>query len=875
MSQIKNIFDPFKLRIDHQNHATSTKIIYLEESNRVLCPLCLEASSSNEFRLIEQNQALSYIEDWFDLLDLHPHHKQLRKIVIQILKTILSHATIDIEKQSDAHNFIRILKKIIKCHQFDSEEFFNAAIIFSHIVSSYSRIVTIPFDSLFTYVKLMLEHAKEECKTFKSGHSMDEDCVRFVHATAILIKSYSSACNCDRKSSFTQFIESTREKRRNFETENKSVDGRIFCADFISAYIIKKFDTIAENNQRIQFEYHTNMLNTIYDAISETLRALPTESSIDFHQSLLELDVIWIAYSFIRKNPLTSRLSIKNFLRTLCHSYLKQKYEIDDWLKKFMSNPMNVELNHANVKKYINEDQSQDRIIFYLLINYCALKSNSKYYDKARVARVLKRMDPITIEVDRSECLFTIYSFMISKVYIERYLPEKLGAYMNSSWLNMKLEVANRVFCSETSLFFWSFQHQSFKDRLNPSSLISLVERITDSEELLNSVGKLLDSDTSKELMKEFLGSGQPAVEFVDRIVNCCEQSKNTWTRLLELLAGMLFDIFCTEIVKFERHISLDCISAIRFIHYMFENLLSRGGIKVVVNRDTIIKVFDVLRGLYLSIEDDSDCELLSIVNQLLDSLIVTQSSDSYVLINCMRETVLSLMYNRLSNYRLEDKLTESIAHFVMNLSKIDEASDLLLETLLTPSLNSFINWTLSSNVDLHDIACKLVEKILKDTSDSQDKATIACAFIHMLANYPNMLVKDENYNSFISLLQISEFCFNPLMRIFLETIPNDLRMRINLEKESVVRIPSPAPSIESMLSSQFREESIMVERILRQIGDDSLSDLNDKSRRIPCNIYASRVVADQHTINSNEEIVFWEAAALDVMQESDNMFDV
>lgn len=870
------VFDPFIIGPDHGTHAQSTSIIKLEECDRIFCPLCLEKNPTDGVEKASDELFNQYVANLFEALDQNSEKYQLRMIVIPTLTIMLEKRPIIIKSDHEFHNILRIIYKVMTSNQFNLNEFTKIVKICSIVSERYIEANPIPYLSIWKATEHMMEYVE---KRFKGAVQSTEGSVTkipdFFSSSTMIVKTYLEIMGRFAMKKVSDLIFPLYENDDPLK-HNKVhyINTQIKCLRFMSDSILNRCWTDIVATQEPLNDQLTKMVEDLYVALNECLKAATRLDCQEFSRFLIKTDFLFGSHHLIRKNcDVNLKLKIRAFLKSYVFFYIESYFGSDQNFREFKQSVGIVETNYKNAISLSNSPHYK-KTIFYLLINCVAMKQNSKYFSKSKVIKVIKILDAEFMRLRESKVLIRVYSYLIAKNVPKLCIYDNVERFIIKVWRDMKknnkYEEFDEEFCYDESVLHWAFEHPDFIKMVTINTIRYINERSVEKDTVERNLMMLMKNKHYKPIVVSYLRDDESAASIINEIVNYDNKSskdnantnEDEHEALIIHLSANILALFHDSLLRFNDNGNYtNSMRVYRLINTIVIMLTKCNHFNLALDNQFMTDLFKFVEIIYTEQSDKYD-EIIVLTNEFMTAIMLNNSPNLMKILKNLDFTALGYMYHRLADYTNGDQVAESIARLLTAYDNIDYPLRYNIAKNLSLMAKSVLNWTLSSNNDLHKLSLQVAKRIMQHDLSRSTKVYITTGILHMLITKPDILRNQIHLEAFLSLISMDELAYNPFLEQLMDVVSDDtkrsIEMRLSMERP---RSPSPVPSFDSDESCNFEEETNTIENILAQLENDELRPA--RANKIPSALYVSKNIQDQHTDQIDCEA--WERRAYEM----------
>lgn len=857
---IRSDFQGFNLLTigpEHENHSESSAIIKLEESGEVFCPLCLEKVS------IPEDYFEKYVRRLFEALDQHGEKKHIRAILLPILEIILHKRYLKIESDHDFHNLLRVIYKILSSDKFRHDEFPAVTRMFSAISRRFSRAISIPVVSVSKATETIIECASKQLSKCldENARSLRSDVIKLLRSVYATIRTYLELLSrfaLARSSCLLFPLHENDDPQIHNGSYHKEC--QVNCLNFAQRRLFPptiRHLKVADKLDALDI----SLISELFETMRECYLSASREQHTEFINFMVDEDCISLAHTLGYKCSDTElRAATRSFLKTYVLHHIGKKFEIDTAFETFEAQQDIVETNHKNAIFHSKDAAKSNRTVFYVMANYVAHDQKSQYYNQERLKKVICESNPsVFFDVD-SGVVAKIYLHTASMVLRNVSVSENIEKFFKKLWDqisdNTKVNDFDGNFCSQEKVFFWAHRHTSFKRLITWRSIKRLIEDGFSRISMAYNTLKLLNDDFYKEQTIKYLENDESSIKLMERFtenIDGCEfHVADRYHRPLMTKLGAIIPTLLYNAIQ-KLMLSMDSLENIARTERLTKMILlwidHCTHLDVLLDQDFIkawFEIFDRIVAHRLE-ADEKFNNLIILFVQLICSLIRTNHNQLIIILAHLNYTSLSMMYTLLTNYSLDDRLGEAIAHLIVTYDHLDYPLDCDPVDGLLRLKPDTMYWMLSNSKDLHALSLRCAIDTFKNNQSRTDRAVVATCLINMIVENPDILKINEHVDIMRSIISEDEIKYNPLFSRLKDVLPPGL---VDGSPETIeTHVSSSQTSFISDDSNFFEEENISVMRILTQLQNEVSTEI-DSSCTIPESLYVSRALIDRH-INS------------------------
>lgn len=863
------IIDPFIIGPDHVNHYSSARIIKVESIGKVFCPTCLSNTSAlNDIMAADEDLFDSYVNNLFVILDNNFEEEQIRKIIIRMIHILLTKRTLKLKTDSEFHNLLRIIYRVMMCDTFTWYELSPLSRIFSRIAKDVIDANPIPLRSIGKVIKFIDNYTKKQLTAIDTMSSLDEDSAEFIGSVSVAIDAYLSILG---RFTIGQIADLIFPLLLNdtAETHNQQYykDSQQECLRFVRVTLIPKCWNIMAVGRDVN-KFELNLLNELFICINQCFTSAIRMKDEKYLTFLKNSDFMAISHSLIYRYKGTSlEKYVRNFIRHYVLHFVQDYIGTDRSFQHYRKLDDLVETNHKMALEASKDRTKFKRTVFYFLANYVAEKQESKYFKKTRVRRIVKLTRPIKLDMLNSVVLMRAHASLLPIV-----LNDSLGIESEDEnrrvlqtikevWQILRkensLELFREVYCFNSDIFLWAYKNKEYQELFNEVCLeYILMQSLKDrqSERVLECILREL---YYQELFQKYLSSSEGSTEMLKKLIEESPCKKDnpkphllnqhvSTIRNLSTLISSLFYRFLLEYINGQNEDAYlenvaRVISSINYLmtecdHFDFE----------VPDDKFIDDLFTVLERLYRE-RAEVDCTLIISINDLITLMMSQRHQYLMSILSRLEFCVMGLMYERIADYTKGDQLAESIARLLVAYDEIDYPLRYSIEDSLIMMTHSTFNWMLFQNADLQLLAIKLVQKALETEASNSRRACTGTGFLHMLITNPCVL--NSHLKLIKSVLFLDEVIYNPLLQKVLPVLPTELKQEVE-ERLGLIdeRCLTPALSFSSSDDSDILENHDVVSDIISKLYDAE-PHRESNSSKVPNFLYVSRSIDETELV--------------------------
>lgn len=891
------VFDPFFIGADHNAHSRATSIVKLEESGKVFCPICLNNNSSktaNEIMRIDMNMYDVYVRNFFEALDQYGDKEDLRKIVLPILQLLLRERPTRIKSDQDYHNLLKIVYKTLTNEKFRSHEFSCVVDIFAGISKNLPNSHQIPIQPLWKATEYMINYSKilivkhEIQESYYPNTDLRQDSAKYFGSTCKILSTFLAVMRQFTVDQVSEIIFPLHENddpklysRRYYQ------DAQNYCIDFMHTSVITELWPFFVMTTRPLERHEQAMTADFFRAVRECLLTSLKLKKMKFVDHLKQIDCLSVSRTLMLNIQLNQfKTHIRSFLRSYVSQYVKNYIGEDEHLSALFSNKAIVETNHKNAIKCSQKDDSS-KIIFYFLLNYVAYKQKSAFFNIKFVKRVVLVVDPSKLNIEDSIILTKAYLYVASlvttKVSDIKHIEQFVLNHWNDVLAKNNHDKFNELFCSSEQIINWVDNHAAFRNMITVKTIKHLIDNYNARGLVFTDTFRtLLLDDQFRIFVIEFLREDQDSPTVIEQ-VKCIERSNenpasgddSTKHRILASeLSAILPALMHGAILAYMAEDSNDHrVKLNRLIHMNISMLDKCSHFDLILDDQFVDDIMDLLEQYYRSSDERSGAvEIVVALNELIALMLSANSSSILSLLKRLEKSIMGYMLHHLCNMTSENSLVDSIARVLVAYDRLDYPMSDAVTQIMCASNPNPIYWSLSTNEDMNQMAIAFGRDILNSSDSRTVKACTAMGLLEMINSRPE-IVKPENFNQLLNLVDFDEIRYNPLSRRIVDKLPPEMRSDFErkLSDHQTDRAPSPALSFVSAESNEKVEVHTTVVNILSQLLDDDVTVISDASSRIATQTFASQYLHDQHSSYANTDE--WERLARQSTQETNGTY--
>lgn len=850
-----SIFDPFLLRENHQEHYESTSIIKLNSSNRVFCPICLQNTPANEICRVSKDAYDQYVRNFFEALDQHSETKRFRAMFIPLIDIVLSKRPYQPTGDYEFHKILRILRKLAKSDLFTAKEFCLVSRIFESITANFTAPKTTPLSAIWSGAKYLMDRGKVHLSRLEDNKESHE-CVLEVRAgIATMIKTYLGFLEYFAIDSVFEIIPPLHQNDLPENICRKYYrQSQIDCFSYALEDVVTEFIT---GYKPIVSNMDARSIVKIYSCLDKCITAADRIDYHDVPQHLVALDLMKISYDTIRDcqrdvKKQTIDPSIRSFLRTYVIYFMRQYIGTDKEVDRITKS--SAEINGRNISKFIKRKEHPERIKFYILANYVALRQRSSFFVQHRVERLIQTMDPMILI--GSPVILRTYLLVVARVITNLREHNSLQDHINQVCQRLDRESIKSIFCSDESIFYLVCKCQWFKNIVESEDIKFFLEKSIDPETVKTNLYYVIKDKFYKSLVMKYIMETENSSQIIVRALKVEEESSKESipqdfinsemsSSLTALLHGLILDCLNNDRDESSRlrlahlcNVTTSILSESPEFNFTFDNQFKDD-------------LFELMEILYIQILTDKvqDSEELILLNEFLTQLIRSRNEYMLTILKKLDFKVLGLMYQCISDYSRGDLLAESVARLLVAYDEIPDEIPIQFDVAasLVPLAESMFNWMLSPNEDLHHVSLISAPHILRHRNvDKSKKISISVGLMHMMFRNPSLLENSRYCKTIVSLFEFEEVAYNPLLTRVIPLLPQAMRELIYADNDNCEDDAMSDLSFESCISIEDEEyESLRLDQMIEEAID--IIDRTDQldANGLPSSIYASRGVDD------------------------------
>lgn len=862
---------------EHSKHAQSARIIYLEESSQILCPLCLETFSYKELHRFGDELYNQFVRNLLEALDQNCGRNEIRKIVLQMLEILIRTRPVEVKNDSEFHNVLRILHKVLKTSKLDPDELYPVSTILTGITQKYTSARTVPLLSIWRTSELILEYTRKLINehvniNLRKGETLIKGVVKIIQTYLLILSKFSIGQVSDIIFPLHENDTPIMHSRKYY------IDSQIDCIKFMRSVIIPVSWPKLNTTNR---ELNPDEVNLIVEIVSCIDRCYAASMRIGYKQfsfDLNELDILYPLYLLIhRNNDAQLRSTIRSFIGSYILNEIKSEFGTgkDSLLYDKFHIPAIVEVNHKNAISYSKDPSKYMKTVSYLILNYVAMNHKSSYYNPVRLTKVIKSVDPYNLRLSESTTVSKIYNFLVSSIAGSISSFDNVENYYKKSWNSLKdkpdVSKINEEFCFDPRVFFWASESCDFSLLVRESTIREVIQASKRQGCLHNTVTTIVRNRNFRRKFASLLRNDESMIQVILELLDQkegnqskCHLNSEDHISLMKELSGLIVPLLQYTVLQYvngtnEKSSSERIVKVAGLINI---SLKKCEHFNVLIDDDFANDFFKFLDRLFGESFLSKPGALITTLTETLTLLIGPRSAHTMKVIKYMNHTILGVMYQHLADYTRSDILCERIAKLMIVYDDIDYPLMHRVEKDLTSMSSSILNWMLSDSRDFHKLSLRVSAKLMLKPQDSSMVACITTGIAHMALVDPKVLESSESHKLLKSIASKITLSYNPLVKLAFKEVGENFCEEFLTEQRPV----SPAVSFDSD-SSIFEEEQASISRILNRLNEEEDDVRHSGACRIPKSLYASQAIEDQYL--DQVDFSSWEQRAYDTTSQS------
>jgi len=865
------VFDPFAIGDSHNSHANSTSIVKLDESGKVFCPLCLENAPLKEIGKAKDDTYDQYIRNLFESLDQQSEAPQVRKVVLILLELLLKRRTIIIKSDYDFHNILRTLYKVMGSKNYNSNEFSQLAQILAALsqgLVSSSHVSLIP---LRKASQKMLDYAKTQLTNMSiefEPHLHSNTC-KFIGGLSLIITTYLGLLaqyTIDEVSDIIlplgdNDLPSIHCRKYYKQSQHEYLES-------VSKVLIPNLWDSLINLQRSLTVQEILMATKFFDSLLHSLCTAIRLERMDFIETIKEKDCLQLAHSLIYRNTDPDlRQSIRKFLHRYVTFFINLYFGDDETFKQYLKSKDIVETNHKNALTFFSDASRYKRSIFYILVNCVAAKHKSKYFNSTRLSKVIKIIEPQSLNLIASNVLMKSYLYAASAATRQVSQFDSVETFVKRVWKRIvehsDYDQLNELFCFSYQVFRWVCDNPEFISTARVNMVKFVFEQGSSREELGLFFRVFAKHKSYKILLLEFLKGEDSAMTMVRKFVGAVEDPGHRYAHELNKTVDTEIPTLCNIVMGLFHKSIHECTnennnySNLDSVHRLSDMVVTiardNRGYQITLDEQFVNDLSNFMLRLYDLPSSDRSERILVLINELIVTLIRDNHPCLMTVLKRVSFDLFGIMLDRLADYTRGDRLAESIANLLVSYDELDYPLNYNVRASLGSMALSAFSWMLSSDPNLHILSIMVaLEAFVKETHRST-RACLATGLIHMLIKNPKLAQDRIHIRSFLSVLYVEELRYNPLIKklqgVVTNSVWNEIQKIISITDE---RPPTPPLSFSSIDSNEFEADNESISIILTQLQEEDVTETAGDLCRVPDSLFVSKSVTDQHFNSDN-----------------------